>query len=406
MVLQSLCPPALIYFIYMTAQVIIDVTRQYYNTALMKFWMAIVMTILLNYLCQSGLGIFSWLLVSIPIILMTVIISALLYYFGMDPKTGKLKLKTQQHPTGSNYSGLAQAATIQGELQPSNEHTNRDVASSHLHTDHTNTLMYTLSKDLRTQQSEIDKLTKEQLAYQAAKSVPKKSHIAEAALKSRESHLAHHLKKSHTEQHKKHEEAHKHNEEEHKKHHEEEHKKQAAAHKEEQKKHAAAAHKEEQKKHAAAAHKEEKHPSTTTKPNCPEGWYDSYGSCFQSCPSNSQKRNASGKCICGKGGGDEKCEAGFSCVNNLCEIPATTSAHITAHRAVKPHSIIPHSNTHHLPQTLGPCPNGWINLGNNKCKNPTNVGCTPNGISTFAGFTAAQKEYWSKACGNPWTIGA
>jgi len=115
MVLQSICPPALIYFFYMTAQIAIDVSRGYYNTALLKFWMAIVITILLNHLCASGLGIFSWFIVSIPIILMTLIIAALLMFFSLDPKTGKMKIKSQKYVTDSNYSGLAQAQTIMNE---------------------------------------------------------------------------------------------------------------------------------------------------------------------------------------------------------------------------------------------------------------------------------------------------
>jgi len=111
MVLQQICPPAFIYFMYMTAQIAIDVSRGYYNTALLKFWMAIIITILLNHLCASGLGIFSWFIVSIPIILMTLIIAALLMFFGLDPKTGKLKIKNHKYVTNSSYSGLANAQT-------------------------------------------------------------------------------------------------------------------------------------------------------------------------------------------------------------------------------------------------------------------------------------------------------
>ena len=121
MVLQSVCPPALIYFFYMTAQIVIDVSRGYYNTALLKFWMAIIITVLLNHLCASGLGIFSWFIVSIPIILMTLIIAALLMFFSLDPKTGRMKVKSQTYQTGSNYSGLAQAQTISNENKKINQ---------------------------------------------------------------------------------------------------------------------------------------------------------------------------------------------------------------------------------------------------------------------------------------------
>ena len=92
MVLRQICPPALIYLIFSITQVSIDTIQGAYNTALVKIWVAFVFTILLNYLCLSGLNIISWLIVFIPFILMTVIVSMLLMMFGLDPSTGKLDI--------------------------------------------------------------------------------------------------------------------------------------------------------------------------------------------------------------------------------------------------------------------------------------------------------------------------
>ena len=64
-----------------------------YNTALMKIWVAVIFTILLNYLCSLGLGTISWFIVFIPFILMTVIVAILLLMFGLDPASGKMKIK-------------------------------------------------------------------------------------------------------------------------------------------------------------------------------------------------------------------------------------------------------------------------------------------------------------------------
>jgi hypothetical protein len=50
----------------------------------------IVFTLLLNILCNRGLGIISWLIVFIPFILMTYITAILLYTFGLTPTTGKI----------------------------------------------------------------------------------------------------------------------------------------------------------------------------------------------------------------------------------------------------------------------------------------------------------------------------
>ena len=71
--------------------------KGYNNTALIKVWVTFIFTILLNYLCQSGLGIVSWIIVFIPFILMTVIVAMLLMLFGLDPRSGKLRIyKTEK----------------------------------------------------------------------------------------------------------------------------------------------------------------------------------------------------------------------------------------------------------------------------------------------------------------------
>ena len=109
MVFNQLCPPALIYLIFSTTQVIIDSIKGLYNTALMKIWVAILFTILLNYLCSLGLGTISWLIVFIPFILMTLVVAVLLLMFGLDPKTGKLKIqdkeKHKHHKHGEDENG-------------------------------------------------------------------------------------------------------------------------------------------------------------------------------------------------------------------------------------------------------------------------------------------------------------
>ena len=95
--------------IFSTTQVIIDSVKGLYNTALMKIWVAILFTILLNYLCSLGLGTISWLIVFIPFILMTLVVAVLLLMFGLDPSTGKLKIenkkKHKHHKHGPEEDG-------------------------------------------------------------------------------------------------------------------------------------------------------------------------------------------------------------------------------------------------------------------------------------------------------------
>ena len=87
--LEKLCMPALIYFVFSMTHVIIDTYKGLYNTAIIEFWLSAVFTILLNLLCTHDLGIVSWLIISIPFVLMTVIATLLLFAFNLNPATGQ-----------------------------------------------------------------------------------------------------------------------------------------------------------------------------------------------------------------------------------------------------------------------------------------------------------------------------
>jgi len=89
----NLCAPAIIYLIFSITQILIDTFKGLYNTAFIKVIVTIMVTILLNILCNRGLGVVSWIIVFIPFILMTVIVSMLLYIFGLDAATGNLNYK-------------------------------------------------------------------------------------------------------------------------------------------------------------------------------------------------------------------------------------------------------------------------------------------------------------------------
>jgi predicted membrane protein len=84
----KLCPPALIYIVFSLAQILIDTFKGLYNTAFMKFVVAILVTLLLNGLCDGGLGVISWIIVFIPFILMTFVVAMLLYIFGLNATIG------------------------------------------------------------------------------------------------------------------------------------------------------------------------------------------------------------------------------------------------------------------------------------------------------------------------------
>lgn len=91
MAFNNLCTPALLYLLFSLTQIVIDTVKGLYNTALVKIFVTFVFTIMLNSLCNQGLGVISWIIVFIPFILMTVIVAVLLLMFGLDPMTGKLR---------------------------------------------------------------------------------------------------------------------------------------------------------------------------------------------------------------------------------------------------------------------------------------------------------------------------
>jgi len=108
--MEQLCGPAIIYLIFSLTQILIDSFKGLYNTVLMKIIVMIMITFLLQILCNRGLTIISWIIVFVPFFLMTVIVSLLLYFFGLNASTGQINYackdnteKKQTEPIHNNY---------------------------------------------------------------------------------------------------------------------------------------------------------------------------------------------------------------------------------------------------------------------------------------------------------------
>jgi len=87
-IVNSLCPPALLYLGFSVIQIIIDLFRSDHVTAFFKFLIMIVFLFILQNLCDTGLSIISWFIVFIPFILMTYVSSVIFHLFGMKPSPG------------------------------------------------------------------------------------------------------------------------------------------------------------------------------------------------------------------------------------------------------------------------------------------------------------------------------
>ena len=131
MLLKSLCPPALIYLIFSLSQIIIDAAKGYFNTALVKVGTSFIFTILLNYLCNTSLGIISWIIVFVPFILMSIISVLLLGALGLHPKTGT----TSEQPVQKQQQPLIQNGNDNNKIHShlhshSHSHNHNDTSDS------------------------------------------------------------------------------------------------------------------------------------------------------------------------------------------------------------------------------------------------------------------------------------
>lgn len=154
--LEKICAPALLYIAFSITHVIIDTMKGLYNTAMTKFIVMIIFSALLNILCQSGLGIISWIIVFIPFIMMSIITTMVLITFGLSPASGKLKYdktngdvahinnKVDDEPVEYNKDHTHKYETVEGKVKESD--TDKNEIHAHTHTGEQNS--YTLKQKI------------------------------------------------------------------------------------------------------------------------------------------------------------------------------------------------------------------------------------------------------------------
>lgn len=81
--IDSLCPPALLYLLYVVVHVGLDLSMKLWLTALAKVAMGVAGTIILDALCSVDLGIVSWAIVATPFI-MVALASTIAMGLGID----------------------------------------------------------------------------------------------------------------------------------------------------------------------------------------------------------------------------------------------------------------------------------------------------------------------------------
>ena len=85
MILNYLCPPALLYAVIMLVNTILEISNENYHQALVRAIFGIIFTCILQAFCQMNFGIVSWIIVMIPIIIYTYTALLFFWIFGLNP---------------------------------------------------------------------------------------------------------------------------------------------------------------------------------------------------------------------------------------------------------------------------------------------------------------------------------
>jgi hypothetical protein len=99
--IDTLCPPALLYLLFVTIQVALDVSMGMLLTAGVKVAMGLVGVLLLDALCGVDLGIVSWVIVATPFVI-TSLATAVALGLDVDRKIStKVKEKFSLSPASA-----------------------------------------------------------------------------------------------------------------------------------------------------------------------------------------------------------------------------------------------------------------------------------------------------------------
>ena len=99
--IDSLCPPALLYLLYITVHVGLDLSLGLYVTAVSKVLMGVAGVLILDALCAVDLGVVSWVIVAVPFV-MVALASSIALGLGMDRVASKYIKENFSPLTGDN----------------------------------------------------------------------------------------------------------------------------------------------------------------------------------------------------------------------------------------------------------------------------------------------------------------
>ena len=99
--IENLCPPALLYLVYIVIQVGLDLSLGLYTMAVFNVLAGVAGTVILDAFCGVELGVVSWAVIATPFI-MVALASSIALGLGMDRMVAKYVKETFTPLTGDN----------------------------------------------------------------------------------------------------------------------------------------------------------------------------------------------------------------------------------------------------------------------------------------------------------------
>jgi ABC-type bacteriocin/lantibiotic exporter with double-glycine peptidase domain len=89
MIINYLCPPALLYVVFFMISIVVELSEKNYKTAFTQTIICIIFTCILQLFCMADMSLLAWVLVFIPIIMYTYMVLIIFIVFSMSPADNK-----------------------------------------------------------------------------------------------------------------------------------------------------------------------------------------------------------------------------------------------------------------------------------------------------------------------------
>ena len=89
MILNYLCPPALLYVVFFMISIVVELSEAKYKAAFTQTIICIIFTCILQLFCMANMSLLAWVLVFVPIMMYTYMVLIIYLVFRMSPESNK-----------------------------------------------------------------------------------------------------------------------------------------------------------------------------------------------------------------------------------------------------------------------------------------------------------------------------